>query len=325
MIYSSFLRNLSSKVFLNFKLSLSPTLFESFLSDENPFRQTNLSLDLEKKKSDSKIASFINKGFADICFTTSANQVSSFIFQNDDHLISSKSSKQLIVSTVEQFGFGDGFIDDVQIEKIENSILKIEADGVASLFNQDSKNDVVFEDDLNEVELTFKSSSGYKIRSPRGIGALYFGRETKIEIMSSHMNSSFPLTVCLQKSEQETGFNIQQVGKDLMNKVILSLGDSEKEHVLIEQTPKNTNSKQPIRWFGIFNSNFEDIGGNAHRSESSNSLECDNNSLCLLNVIDISEDIVQIPLYTGYPKFTQKRFIDNFMNLISHVISPPNH
>jgi hypothetical protein len=126
-----------------------------------------------------------------ICFTTSASHVSSLISQNENQMISLKSTKQLILSTAEKFGFNDECIDKAQIEHIENSIAKNETDGVVFMFNQDSNDEVIFEVELDEVELTFKSMRGYKIRSLKEIVTLYFGKETRIEIVNFQMNTSF--------------------------------------------------------------------------------------------------------------------------------------
>jgi hypothetical protein len=170
--------------------NISHVLFDSLLSYENPLLKTNISLNIDRKKSNfkcnSKIASFINKYSTDICSTTSASHVSSLISQNENQTTSLKSSKQLILSIAEKFGFNDECIDKAQIEQIENLTAKIETDGVGFMFNQDSNDEIIFEDELDEVELTFKSMNGYKIRSRKEIVALYFGKETKIESLISY-------------------------------------------------------------------------------------------------------------------------------------------
>jgi kynurenine formamidase len=99
------------------------------------------------------------------------------------------------------------------------------------------------------------------------------------------------LTVNFERPKQENTLSIQQIDQYLVNKVVLSLCKPGKEKVLIEQTIKNTNTKQPIRWLKIFNSNFESANGDSKKNEFSNWHESHQNSLCLLNVIDISEDI----------------------------------
>jgi hypothetical protein len=325
MISSALSRYSSNAIFLNLQSTpkLTPCLFDSLLSSENPSNQTNLSVNFKNESSafacNSKIASFVNVYPTDICMTSSANQLSSFILQNQNYFITSNSSKQLVASSFEKFGNENNEFDIV--DKIEKSTLKVEVDGDVSSFEQDSRKDLVFEKDAKEAELTFNSICGYKFRSSQGIETLYFGRQTKIEILSLDDDVSISLKVFIQKAEKQPTFEIHSVGNYFTQKVISAIKDSKNEEYQKWKLLKNGyQEKQEMTWFGTFVSNFENIDGHTTSKQVSLGDENSKNSLCVINATDLCSDIIQSPLRIGMTKFNQQKFIRQFFETVSKIV-----